>query len=330
MLLRILLNSFLGLVLIFVWSRFINLKELTSILKTTQINFAFLFFALFALAGVTRGIRLKLLLNRYHIPFKDIVMLNFLSQFLSFMVPVRAGEITKSVYFSSQFNLPFGKTITWVFVDRVLDLILILFLIAVLLPTISTNLPSNFIKLILAVLIFFILFFIFAVKNANFFKKVVIFLSNCLVFSNIKRWFVSFTHTIIDGFEILQRHPLELILLTGLTLIAMAFDGLAWLAVFSALNLKISMSQILVGNGLEAFSFLVPAAPGYVGSAEAAGLAVWGGILKIEANQASAVIVLFHLLTMITLLVLGLAATYFLKFDLGLVWKRIKGGNNLD
>ena len=61
-------------------------------------------------------------------------MLNLLCQFLSFMIPVRAGEITKSAYLTSQFDLPLGKSLIWVFVDRFFDFWVILFLIAALSP----------------------------------------------------------------------------------------------------------------------------------------------------------------------------------------------------
>ena len=321
---KLLANSILGMVLIFIWSRFVNFSDLLSILKTVQIKFIFLFFSLFAFSGALRGIRLKLLLGKHKIPFKDIIMLSFLSQFLSFMIPIRAGEITKSVYLTSQFNLPLGKTLTWVFVDRSLDLLLILFLIAVLLPFTPTNLPGSFVNIVLVVLFVFILFFIAAVKNGDLIKKITDFLSNYLIISSIKRWFVSFTHTIIDGFDILHRHPLELIPLIGLTFIALISDSLVWASVFSALGIDLNFCKIILGNGLEAFSFLLPAAPGFIGSAEAAGIIVWGAVLGIEINQASAVIVFFHILTMITLLILGLLAVYFLKFDLRLVWKRLR------
>lgn len=323
--LKILINSLLGVVLVFIWSRFVDLSQILQTLKSVRLEFALLFFGLFFISGAIRGLRLKYLLKNYHIPYKDILMLHFLSQFLSFMIPVRAGEISKSIYLTAQFGLPLGKTITWVFVDRALDLMGILLIIAVFLPFISTNLPPNSSLISLGILILAITFSLTAIKSEQKLKKLVVFLSNFLIVPTIKRHFVSVIHTIIEGFDILRRHPLEFIPLVGFTTLAWVTDGLIWLVIFGALGVKIGFLDGVIGNGLAAFTFLVPTAPGYVGSAEAAGLAVWSGLLQMNANTSSAGMLLFHVLTLIILFVLGIGAIYLLKFDLNLVWKKIRG-----
>lgn len=324
LLLRILFNSALGIVLIFLWTKFVNLETTVQILKGVQVQYGLIFILFFALSGTLRAFRLKLLLKNYHIPFKDIVMLNFVSQFLSFFIPIRAGEIAKSVYFTSQFSLPLGKTITWVFIDRTLDFTCMLALLVIFLPITITNLPSNFVYLIMIILIIFILFLTISVKNENFLKKITVFLSSFLVVGTIKKWFVSFTHTIIEGAGILRRHPLEIIPLILLTIVALAFDSFAWILIFTSFNFSININQSVLGNSLLAFTFLIPSAPGYVGSAEAAGLAIFSGILGLGNNLVSAGTVLFHILTAVAILILGTTSLYFLKFDLNLVWKKIR------
>ncbi|MDO8570585.1 MAG: lysylphosphatidylglycerol synthase transmembrane domain-containing protein [Candidatus Daviesbacteria bacterium] len=325
---KIVINSLLGLIFIFIWTRFVNLNDVLQILKTADLKLASVFFLTFALAGILRGFRLKLLLHKHQIPIKDAVMIHYLAQFLSFMIPIRAGELTKSVYLTSQFNLPLGKTVTWVFIDRALDLLMVLIFIAVLLPFIPTNLPADFIKLILLVLLIFIGMFVLAITNEKLFKKMTIFLSKFLVVSSIKRKFVTLTHTIIEGFDVLKRSPKELIKLAVLTFFALIFDSLSWMIAFMIVGAKLDLSKFILADSLVAFSFLVPAAPGYVGSAEAAGLAVFSGILKMNPNLSSAGTLMFHILTVVILLVLGLLSLYFLKFDLGLVWKKIKGDSH--
>ncbi|MBI4037020.1 flippase-like domain-containing protein [Candidatus Daviesbacteria bacterium] len=325
---RLILNSLLGLVLIFIWAQFVNLSDIFHNLARVKPQVVFFFFGLFCLSGLFRSIRLKLLLNHNKLDLKDLLMLNFLSQFLSFMIPIRAGEISKSVYLTSQLNIPLGKTIVWVFIDRFLDLWVFLLTIALLLPVIPTTLPSTFVKTIFLLLGLLLLLVILAIKSENFMKKMTQVLSTFLIISTVKRRFVLFTHTIIEGFSILRRHPLELVGLVGLTVLAILSDGLIWMAVFSSLGIETSLinfGRSTLGNSMEAFSFLIPAAPGYVGSAEAAGLAVFGGILGLPPNLASSGLVLFHILTLATIFILGLSSLYFLKFDLGTVWKKLKG-----
>lgn len=324
LIIKIGINSLLGLVLIFIWTRFVNLSDILQILKTADLKLAFIFFITFALAGIFRGFRLKLLLHKHKVPVKDAVMIHYLAQFLSFMIPIRAGELTKSVYLTSQFNLPLGKTITWVFIDRALDLLIVLLFIAIILPFIHTNLPEYFILIICLVLIAFIVMFVLAVTNDKLFKKLTIFLSNFLIVRSIKQRFITLTHTIIEGFEVLKRSPAELISLIVLTFFALIFDSLSWLIAFMVVGAKLDLPKFILGDALVSFSFLVPAAPGYIGSAEAAGLAVFSGILKMNPNLSSAGTVMFHILTVVVLLILGLLSLYVLKFDLGLVWKKIK------
>lgn len=324
-LLKITFNSALGLILVFIWSRFVSFAEILKVLKTVDLRFALLFFALFALSGGVRALRFKLLLDKYHLPFKDVLMLTYLGQFLSFLIPVRVGEMSKSVYLTSQFDLPLGKTITWVFVDRFMDFLGVLLFIAIFLLFIPTALPVNTQLGAFGLLFFFNLFFIFALKSENWIKKIMVFLSNFLVFSNIKKWFVAFTHNIIEGFEVLRREPKEIFVLLTLTFLALLSDSLAWLFVFKSLSVNLGVAKSILGNALIALTFLIPSAPGYVGSAESFGLVVFGGILGMEANATSAALVLFHILTLLMMLVLGVGSLYFLKFDLRLVWKKITG-----
>lgn len=323
---RIAFNSALGIILIFLWTRFVNLEETLVILKKVQLQYLFFFFVFFIISSALRGLRLKLLLKDQRISLKDVIMLNFLSQFLSFMIPVRAGELTKSVYLTTQFQQPLAKTMVWVFVDRFLDFWVVLLMISTFLLSVPTNLPSQFIRAAFVLSLLFSLAFILAVKSEKISKRIVNFLSKFFIVPNIKRWFISFAHTVIEGFEILRRHPLELLELVSLTLLATIFDGLIWMVIFLSVGVSLDFAKSLLGNALAALSFLIPAAPGYVGSAEAATLAVFGGVLGVETNFVSAASVVFHVLTIFALLLFGICSLYLLKFDLNLVWKRLKGG----
>ncbi len=303
--LKILFNTVLGVILIFVWSRFVDFGQILSILKTTNPIYIVSFVFFFGLAGALRGLRFKILLNKYHIPTKDVIMLTYLAQFLSFMVPLRIGELSKSVYLTSQFNLPLGKAVVWVFIDRFLDFLIIIATIAILMQFIPTVLPAKFLPIVLLVLAGFSLGFFLAIAKGDLIKK------------------IKFTHTIIDGFEILRGDIKKLIGILLFTLVILVVDGMVWWSAFSALSTNLGIFKSMLGNGLSALTFLIPSAPGYVGSAEAAGLAVFGGVLGYEANLASAATVLMHIITTTCLLVFGITSLYLLKFDLGAVWRKL-------
>lgn len=323
--LKVIINSFLGLVLILIWSRFVDFKALVA--NLTAANFQAvvpLFFFFFLVSGCLRALRLRLMLKEYRFSFKDILLVNFLSQFLSFLIPVRAGEVAKSVYFSTQFDLPFGKTVVWVFIDRFLDFLIILLAIALILLLDPTGLPGQIVQTVFIMTAIFALFFIAAVKSEIFMVRAVNFLSKLLVLKSLKSKFLSLSVTIIAGFAVLRRHPAELFLLIVISFAATLSDTLLWFFAFRSLGVDLSFAKTLLGNCLAALTFLIPSAPGYVGSAEAASLAVFSGFLKVDTNIVSSVSVLYHGLTLVALLIVGISALYILKFDLKLVWKKIR------
>lgn len=74
---------------------------------------------------------------------------------------------------------------------------------------------------------------------------------------------------------------------------------------------------------LTALTFIIPAAPGYVGSAEAAGLAVFSYGLGLDKTFVSAATIVTHALSLIYILSTGIYGLYALKFNMGLVWKKV-------
>lgn len=321
---RILINTFFGVVLVFIWTRFVNISEIAEILQRVEIKFALIFIAFFVFSAIMRAFRLKLLLGKNKLPFKDILMLNLLCQFLSFMIPIRAGEITKSAYLTSQFDLPLGKSLIWVFVDRFFDFWVVLFLIAILLPFIPTGLPESSVKLIPFLFLGLTLVFVVAVLSERFFKSITNRFASFLIVEKIKNIFIRITNTIIEGVGVLRRPTRETAALLGFTFLATLGDAGIWLTSFAAVGADLGVLKIVLGTALAALTFLIPAAPGYVGSAEAAGLAIFSGVLGVEANLASAVVVFFHILTVVVILVGGITSLYLLKFDLKLVWKKLR------
>ncbi|MBI3486090.1 flippase-like domain-containing protein [Candidatus Daviesbacteria bacterium] len=321
--LRILINSLVGVVLVLIWLKFVNLSELLKVLKTTDLKYIFGVLAFFAISSVLRSIRLKILLNSISIPLKNLIFLSFLSQLLSFIIPLRVGEISKSVYLSTQYSLPLTKSVIWILLDRFLDFWGNLMLISILILFVAIKLPSNFQLIVFLVLLIFTILTILMIKSIFLSKKILEFFSSFLFFPKLKRTFLNTTLTVIEGFEILDRHPLELLQLILISLLALFSDAFIWFFIFASLNINLGLAKTLLGSLISALTFLIPSAPGYIGSAEAAGLAVFGGILGLNPNLASAVAVLNHLLTTIAILISGLASLYFLKFDLNLVFKKV-------
>ncbi|MBI2595377.1 flippase-like domain-containing protein [Candidatus Daviesbacteria bacterium] len=323
-LIRILINTVIGLVFIIFWMKVVDVNAIFKELSRVDLLTVLPFVLFFALSNFLRSMRLKILLSQFKIPLRNVILLNYLSQIFSYIIPLRAGEISKGVYLSTQYKVPFSKSLIWILLDRFLDFWLVLVLVLVLLGMTVTNLPAN-LKLTIMILIapstliaFLVIFFPeFAKKTMNFFSK-------ALILNVLKTLFTRFTDFIIDTVSLLKREPKEMASLMVLTFGALLSDGLGWYVFFLAVFGKVSFITIFLGSLLSALTYLIPAAPGYVGSAEASGLAVFSLSLGLDKTLTSVATVLNHGLTLVCILFFGISALYLLKFDTNLVWKKFK------
>ncbi|MBI2593882.1 flippase-like domain-containing protein [Candidatus Daviesbacteria bacterium] len=323
-LVRVLLNTAIGVVLIYFWLKLVNLEEI----KQTLVSFNPLILIpailSLALASILKALRFKVLLSETaDISFLRMVYLTFVSQLLSFTIPVRAGEVAKGVYLSTQYNLHFGKAVVWVFLDRFLDFWAALGLSLVLLLIIPTNLPQSLTIILLAGVIVASLITVLIVFRPAYFHRLSKFLSHLLIINLLKVKFLKLSFFIVDCFALLGGNFSRSFRLAILTVVASLFEGLCWYLIFAFYIPDVSVFKVWLGSMLTALTFLIPAAPGYVGSAEAAGLAVFSFGLGLSQSIVPAVTIIFHAVGLVFILSSGILGLFMLKFNLKLVWKRL-------
>jgi len=321
---RIGINTAIGAVLIYFWFRLVDVQEIIHALESFNpfILIPALVFA--ASASVLKAIRFKILLSKaVNIPALRIINLTFLSQLLSFTIPIRLGEIAKGVYLSTDYGLHFGKAVVWVFLDRFLDFWAVLSLSLLLLFIIPTNLPSGLTtSLLIAVLISSVLV-VAAVLKPEVFKKLAQIISPLLVLKPLKEKFLKFAYFMIDCFSLLKGSAKRSLSVLVLTILGGLAEGLSWYVVLQAFIPDVSVLKVWLGSMLNSLTFIIPAAPGYVGSAEAAGLAVFSFGLGLNETYVSAATIIIHALSLVFILTSGIIGLYALKFNLGLVWKKV-------
>lgn len=321
--LKILFNTVLGLILIFIWSRFVDLSQIITILSRVNLFYLVPVFLLMLASPIVRAVRLKIFLQDIKkIALKDLIFLNGVAMMLNFFIPIRAGEIAKGIYLNTSYGLALGKAIIWVFIDRFLDFLVVLLLATLLISFIPTKLPPGFAAWVTLIFVVALIITYLAVFQLNLFKKIISFLKSCLIEKHIKIYFDKFSHFILDSFSILDRHPRDLFLMVAITVLAYCLDAAIWYFTFLALGFSPGFLKMYLGQLLSALTYLIPAAPGYVGSAEASGLLILSGIFGINANLASAMIVLFHITFAIFVIIFGLFSIFSLKIDLGLILKK--------
>jgi uncharacterized protein (TIRG00374 family) len=340
--LRVLINTAIGIVLIYFWLKLVNLEEVWQALQSFNPLILIPTILLMALATISKALRFKILLSKtIKISSLRIINLTFLSQLLSFTIPVRLGEIAKGVYLSTHYDLHFGRAVVWVFLDRFLDFWAVLGL-SLLLLTVSYMDPSASPQLVgiivaslrtsfpqgMAVTLFFAVAFcsllvIAAVLKPGIFKYLVSILSHLMLLKSLKKKFLDFGFFIIDCFSLLEGSLKRSFGILILTILGAFFEGLSWFIVLRSFTPDIAILKAWLGSMLNSLSFIIPAAPGYVGSAEAAGLAVFSYGLGMDKTIVSASTLIIHALSLIFILSSGILGLYMLKFNLGLVWKKL-------
>ncbi len=320
---KILLNTLLGIILIVIWSRFVDLGEIFQTISKVNIFYLIPVFLFMLLSPIIRALRLKIFLSEIKkIALLDLIFLNGVGMILNFFIPIRAGELAKGIYLNTHYKLDFKKSIIWIFLDRFVDLLVILVMAPLLLGFIKNKLPTDFINILIFISIFSLSLTYLAIFQQSFTKIIVGFLKHIFIFSKIKVYFERFSHFILESFSILKRDPKDLFLLSLITVLAYAVDGFIWYFLFIALGSPQEFLKMYLGQLLSALTYLIPAPPGYIGSAEAYGLLILSGFFGINNNLASAMIVLFHILSAVFVLIFGLVSIFNLKIDLRLILKK--------
>ncbi|MBI2599449.1 flippase-like domain-containing protein [Candidatus Daviesbacteria bacterium] len=321
---KVLFNTALGIVLVVVWLKFVDLKQIVATIATVNIVLLIPAFLFMLLSPIIRALRLQVFLQPVKkLSVLDLTFLNMAAQMLNFFIPVRAGELAKGVYLNHHYDLKLGKSIAWIFLDRFVDFILVLVVTAILLGFVPNSLPSTFISTVGFIALVTLLVTYLMVFQASLAKKIANFLSRILIVKSIKIYIERIFTFFLDAFSILRRSPVELGKLVLLTILAYAADAAIWYFIFLALNAPQGLAKMYLSQLLSALLYLIPAAPGYVGSAEASGVLILSGIFRMDTNLASAMIVLFHITSAIFVIVFGLISIYSLKIDLKLIFRKI-------
>lgn len=323
-LLRVGINTAIGIALIYFWLKLVNIEEILHALEEFNPWVLVPAVLLMATATILKAIRFKILLSKtIKISYSRIINLTFLSQLLSFTIPVRLGELAKGVYLSTEYGLHFGRAVVWVFLDRFLDFWAVLGLSLVFLSIIPTNLPSSLGGILFLASGAISLVIILIVIRPGLFKTLAEFFSKLLVLKVLKEKFLSLANFLIDCFALLKgsftRNSLLFVLTVGATLA----EGLSWYVILGVFIPDLNVLKVWLGSMLNSLSFIIPAAPGYVGSAEAAGLAVFTYGLGYDKTFVSAATIVVHALSLVYILSSGIYGLYALKFNLGLVWKKL-------
>ena len=298
---KVVLGLLIGVGLLFLVARFVNLPATIAILRTNLatpqgILLALLAGVCFLMAWSIRGVRWKLFLNPVgKVSTFQAIALYQVGVFLNFLLPIRGGEVAKCFMLKRNCDIPVSKSLPTVAMDKALDLMPALFIMA-LVPLLGVHMDIKlwlvlwFVSGILISLLFFVVLSAWKRDSAiAFLQKMTGFLPKSIG-SKVEGFATGFVDSLLAG----ASQPRIFIPAIILTLVAVCFDALFAMLAFWTIGYHISFGVALFGYSVYNMFYILPTPPGQVGSNEVVGVLVFTGLLGINKTQVTAMFVFSH------------------------------------
>jgi uncharacterized protein (TIRG00374 family) len=312
---KVILGILISIVLIYLSVRGINLQDVFRDLKNIQLSYVIFFILLVILMQWVRSYRWGVILQ----PMEKIDQFSLFSvTSVGFLViasiPARIGELARPYLISKRSSIKMSSALGTILVERVLDSFTVLAIAVIVL--LLTDLPPWMIR---SSIIFFLLalgmfcFIIFLILRRDAALK--------LINRILSKLPGKFAHTIdevihhfIDGFQIITNIKF-LLYLFFLSALVWLLDVLAIYMLLKAFDFTLPVMASFVVMIILIVGIAIPAAPGYIGNWHFACVLALSffGLAKAEALSFA---VVYHFLSMVIVVVLGVAFLPFNKFSI--------------
>ena len=302
-----LFGTLLGIVFLVAWLRIVDWNEFVHYLKNFKLTKAILFSFFYIFAYFLRSLRWKIILNPIHkMKCTESFMLFMTGLLVNYVIPVRAGELAKSIILKNKYKVRISKSLPSVFIDKITDLFPII-LIMILIPIITVKLNTTLFIIISALFLIFLGFIAFLFFAVNHRQKAVDLLHFILKVlpGKYRGKFEDFFENFVDGMAIMKDRFFDNILVYIITLLAVLSEAVYIYAVFRAFGAEISYPKILFGYTLMNLTYILPTPPAQIGSNQFMWVLIFSFALGVNENLTSAAVTFSHLLTSIWILLTG-------------------------
>jgi glycosyltransferase 2 family protein len=298
-------NTLLGLAALGLLLRTVPLDQVARNLQPHQVSPLLAIAGLTVLSQLARATRWMLLLRaRTRVGLLDALWINLATQLVNYALPLRSGEALRLWWLAKRRRQPAAAALGLIVADHAFDLggVAAVLSAGTLLRATAADTRLPALPALLAVLGLALT----ALAVIAFGAWVGPRLASCGPLRRCLRpaWSEALarqSHAFWGGLRAVRRRQLAVML--AVSAVAVALDGLAFAMLFRALDLAVPIASAIVAQVALLFAYLLPAAPGYVGSLEAGGTLLLGS-LGLSPGAAAGAIVLWH--AMATLLIVGL------------------------
>ncbi len=321
---KVILGILISAVLVYLSVRGINLQDIIPALKKIQLGYVALFLIVAILMQWLRSYRWGVIMQ----PLEKIDQLSLFSVssvgFLAIVaIPARIGELARPYLIAKKSTIKMSSALGTIIVERVLDSFSVLTIAVIVL--LLNDLPSWMIKS--SVLLFLLTLAMFCCILGLIWRRETALKIINIILNKLPGKFANkideLIHRFIDGFQIIVNIKL-LMYLFFLSALVWLLDVLAIYILLTAFGFTLPVMASFIVMIILIVGIAVPTAPGFIGSWHYSCILALGlsGIAKPEALSFAFV---YHFLSMIIVVVLGVIFLPFNKFSLSDMKKQMNG-----
>jgi uncharacterized protein (TIRG00374 family) len=298
-----------GGVLVITFLRLVNVHAVFQRLAHLSIGFTLLCGVAFLAAYVVRALRWRCLLRPCQVSIRRVVAIYQVATFLNWLLPIRGGELAKSLLLRRSNGIAVSRSLATVTMDKAMDLLPAVALLA-LLPFAGLHLSDPLWLLLLSALtvvgIAAAVLALAAWKRERALALLIRPLAAVLP-GRVREGVQAFVTLFVDTLLALIRQPRLLLTAVAYTIVAVSLDALFCLLAFRAVGVAVALPVVLYGYTLFNVAFILPTPPGQVGSNELIGLLIFSGLFGVNRPGVAAMFLFSHPWTAILLTCSGLA-----------------------
>jgi uncharacterized protein (TIRG00374 family) len=294
--------------LVLVFLRLVNFSAVSHRLEHLRIGWAVLSGVVFLAAYVVRATRWRCFLSPSKVSIARAAAIYQVATFINFLLPIRGGELAKSLLLRHSNGIPVSRSLATVSMDKAMDLLPAVALLA-LIPFVRLRLSRPLMVLLLSALAI-VGVGVLVLALAAWRRERTLRLLNRplarLLPSGPRQRLEPMLVLFVDTLLALVRRPRLMLVAAALTAVAVGLDALFCLLAFRAVGVPVAVPVVLYGYTFQNLTFILPTPPGQVGSNEVTGLLIFSGALGLNRAGVGAMFLFAHAWTAALMTLSGL------------------------
>jgi uncharacterized protein (TIRG00374 family) len=281
-----------GALLAVTFLRLVDVRAVYNRLEHLNVGFALLCGVAFVAAYFVRAMRWRRLLRPCDVSIARAASIYQVATFLNWLLPIRGGELAKSLLLRHSNGIPVSRSLATVTMDKAMDLLPAVALLA-LLPFAGLRLSGPLMALLLSALAV-IGVGALGLGVAAWKRDAVTRRLARVMPSGVRQRIEPMVGLFVDTLLALVRQPWLMLGATAFTALAVSLDALFCLLAFRAVGAAVTVPVALYGYTLYNLAFILPTPPGQVGSNEVIGLLIFSGAFGLNGSAVGAMFLFSH------------------------------------